>query len=481
MANVEKISTLAKSGSRKRKKPGLFLPDEATRKKGPYLLDKLAQLSHSLKISELTECGDFLLYVKFEVKKYERNDLEKWATFVPKTIKKVPCHWCKVPIQSKIRVERPGIAPYWKKCYPRPKLCFIRKYADIFLMKELTKEHLQAWDLQEKKENSKYLFSTQLDKFETDEKELDVDRKILLKKAKAKHFTYTIVNELIQLDSPLQPGYKRTVECASELVQQGNKLTGKYCKNRWCITCNRIRTAQLINGYTPILNTFDDPQFLTLTIPNMPGKELVKAINAMQHVWREIYRMVKRPKSTKKFEVPIMGLKKLECTYNSEYDTFHPHYHFIVESDLLAELLMNSWLKYWNSDLYLPKGYKTGKLSKDAQKYKPITSSGGFLELFKYFTKIITTSENKDLEGIYINPLDTIFRSMQNRRTFEPIGIKKVSEDINDIQSATYIHLAHEAKFWSWLENDWVCNDECLTGHNPSGTRLQSILDKIIQ
>ena len=71
----------------------------------------------------------------------------------------------------------------------------------------------------------------------------------LVKRAKAKFLTNGLSFPLIDLNSPLKKSYWLTWHCTSVLLQEGQKITSRYCNNRWCIVCNRIRTAKLINGY----------------------------------------------------------------------------------------------------------------------------------------------------------------------------------------------------------------------------------------
>lgn len=476
MSKIDDFTTIPKRTPKSRKKVGLFVPDaqvfSRAEKLSPYLLDKLAQLSHSLKINDLSIKSNFCNPPTFSiVTDPVLSDL--FGYYFPPRF----CNICRVPIITRVKIERFGQPAFWKKILPRPKIVLGKKtHYDYYL------ETPDNWekDAQIKSDNAerKYKMLHLPDKQETTRDNLTIDKQILFKKAKAKHFTHTFVNALTEIDSPLNEGYKRTLDCASQLIQNNDKLTGKYCKNRWCIICNRIRAAQLINGYSPILDQFEEPQFVTLTIPNMSADKLQRAISGMQFAWREVYRMIKRPKYIN-YDFQILGLKKIECTYNPEMDSFHPHFHFVIDTSIMANLILNTWLAYWKKGN--PPMYQSAPLSRDAQNIKPIDKEKkGYLELFKYFTKVITKANDKDNDAIYIQPMDVIFQAMQRRRTFEPLGIKKVSEDINEIQAEYYSHLAHETKIWTWFEKDWICGNEGLTGHNPDGTRLDNLLKKIV-
>ena len=101
----------------------------------------------------------------------------------------------------------------------------------------------------------------------------------LQKRAKAKWFTMSYINDLIDLNSPLKKSYTNTIYCCQTLHQKEDRLVSKYCNNRWCLVCNRIRIGKAINGYMPELMKLEDPQFLTLTIPNVKRYQLRLAID----------------------------------------------------------------------------------------------------------------------------------------------------------------------------------------------------------
>ena len=71
--------------------------------------------------------------------------------------------------------------------------------------------------------------------------------------------------------------------CAETIMtDEIGKVTTTYCKNRWCQTCNRIRTARLINGYLPQIKELFQPVFVTVTLPTVGGKELKPRIEEME-------------------------------------------------------------------------------------------------------------------------------------------------------------------------------------------------------
>lgn len=286
---------------------------------------------------------------------------------------------------------------------------------------------------------------------------------VLRKRARSKYLTTALTLRLSDIpDTPLKKSYWNTFYCAGELVQDGQKITGRYCNNRWCITCNRIRTAKLMKGYSAPLAELPSKYFVTLTIPNMPGAELEGAIDHMNVTLKRIREMMRKRKT------PVIGLRKLECTYNDQQDNFHPHYHLIVSGKDIADEIVRQWLERYPS------------ANAKGQDVRPAGVNSA-KELFKYFTKILASGGSRVNMGngrvmikkrvVYAEPLDLIFQAMRGKRVFQPMGIEKeVSEDIEELQSEE-LDESREFTMWKWNNSgDWIdeTTGECLTGYNKS-------------
>lgn len=285
------------------------------------------------------------------------------------------------------------------------------------------------------------------------------------KRARTKYVTNTVVDSLLKLRSPLENSYKTTARCSAQLTEEHGKLTGLYCNQRWCLVCARIRTARLITGYMPALETMDDKHFLTLTRKNVPGHQLKATIREMLTAVSGIIKQLRRKDKRGKRYLNFSCLRKIECTYNEITHEYHPHFHFIIDSHVAGTVLRNRWCDYWGMDR------QTGKQIADpaAQDLRPADSASCF-ELFKYFTKVISKSKDKADYRIHVAALDTMFRAMKKVRTFQPTGvIKAVSEDLDELQAeATGRDIV---ACWSWLgQGDWLDKEtgELLTGYIPS-------------
>jgi len=290
-----------------------------------------------------------------------------------------------------------------------------------------------------------------------------LDKKNLEKRARSKFVSNALALALVDTNSILQQSYWNTFHCNELLTQDGRSVTGKYCNNRWCNTCNRIRTAKLIRGYTSPLAELKDKQFVTLTIPNVKGSYLETAIKDMAGAFAEIKDVLRKRK------MPVIGIRKTECTYNDVDDTYHPHFHFVISGESIAHQIVDEWLKRF------PEAKMAAQDVRQAD-------DDSVQELFKYFTKIATYSKIDKKRKIYACALDVIFVAMRNKRVFQPMGIKRVSEDIEELDTQQY-NIEEKNCTWSWVPecHDWVdiSTGEALTNFVPTVGVLE-LLNNIV-
>jgi hypothetical protein len=286
----------------------------------------------------------------------------------------------------------------------------------------------------------------------------------LLKRAENRYISRQLALRLSHLGSFLNGAYLRTYhECNSLLFQEGYKIKAKYCNGRWCNNCNRIRTAKMINGYGKQLQAFSEPQFVTLTIPNFPEYELNKGIKTMLWDMQRIGQIARKERMT------INGIRKLESTYNADQDTYHPHFHFIIDGQHNSDWLVARWMERNPTAVW------------EAQNVRDVDNNG-MMELFKYTTKIVSTSK-RDGTAIYVKALDNIFQALYRTRTFQKMGnLKRVSEDIDELTANEYDIPFYESMAWAGHEYDWygMTNGEALTGYEPSDETMNFVKNKMI-
>ncbi|MEZ4804604.1 MAG: protein rep [Bacteroidia bacterium] len=258
--------------------------------------------------------------------------------------------------------------------------------------------------------------------------------------------------------------YRNAYYCLNEVETSGNKLFGKYCKNRHCLNCAAIRKAELINKYLPIVKQWKDPQLVTLTIKAIPAKNLKKFMKEgmVKAIKRIIARYRKR--SYRNDSKPMIGIRALECNFNPQKRTYNPHYHLIVSDLETAKNLVKDWMALWTNK-------HTGIYSQNIRPVKDTTKD--LIEVIKYGTKIFTDPtmkkgrNKKTPHFVYVSAIDNILNAMIGIRQFEHFGFKIPKQ--NKVKFDPEI--AEELKQWQFdlRKADWTdieSDDNSLSGHS---------------
>ena len=278
----------------------------------------------------------------------------------------------------------------------------------------------------------------------------------LKKRAIAKYYTNEILYPLIDLKNEREDMYWDTFHCVKTLTQDTDgKITSRYCKNRWCIVCNRIRTAILINKYKPILDTMET-RFVTLTTERSGAckteADLKVALDDMKHNFTRVWRRLKRKYGS------VTAIRKIEITWNWKKEHFHPHFHVVLQNKSdEAAYLVKQWLSVF-------------PLASEHAQDISVTTQNSTIELFKYFTKMWKRIENPDTQKetrVLPYPpdvMDTIFKVMYRQRTIQSYGgkIAPIEEDF-DTSVATIFseEKRSEMIWWNWEQDvkSWVNYD----------------------
>lgn len=290
----------------------------------------------------------------------------------------------------------------------------------------------------------------------------------LTNRAKRKTITRAMMLALIDVAKEKEEhgrvqAYWNTYHCQNTMYSVGDKLHGKYCKNRFCTVCLAIRKADTINRYYPELRKWEEAHFVTLTIKAVKEKSLKKHTDGMMRAFNLI-----KQRCNKRYQrgkgIKLIGVKSLECNFNPITKTYNPHFHIIVASKEIADLIKKEWLLQWkhNKKLFT---------SPKAQHIRKVESmEHDLIETIKYGSKLFTEPDVKKKKTdntppkIYAYALDNIFVAMKGIRIFERFGFNlppKEKTTSNTKFVDNYIE-------WEFLANstDWVNTEtgECLTG-----------------
>jgi hypothetical protein len=276
----------------------------------------------------------------------------------------------------------------------------------------------------------------------------------LQKRAFAKYYTVNLILPLINLKNEREKSYWNTYYCVSKLTQLSDgKIKSEYCKNRFCIVCNKIRAGILHNTHKKALQTVETRSVtLTtdLTKTCVTKNDLEQAYKTMLKAFQRVWR-----KTQKKYG-KLKALRKTEVTWKFYRGTFHPHFHIIMENNSNeAEYLIEEWLKEFPD------------ASKFAQKNQ-ITNEGVFSEVFKYLCKMWDTQ--KDENGEYkitlpypADKMDIIFEVFRGKRIIQSYNLTKVElEDFDDLKATVFTEEAREYDtIWNWEQElkTWIDYD----------------------
>ncbi len=310
---------------------------------------------------------------------------------------------------------------------------------------------------------------------------MNTSQQNLSKRLTAKLITQKRCKELLTLSSqlPLYNQYLRASHCSQDkFTNERGELVSYYCNSRTCNTCNRIRMARMINEYLPkAKQMIEQPVFLTLTAQTIPLEKLDQRIDEMQRIFRIILQY-KYKKGNTLYKKNLTGLRKLELTYNPLKDTFHPHYHVLLDGLWQAKIIRDLWIKKWNS-----RGVPCVKEAQSILKADERT----YLELAKYGVKDCVAQgkkfDYKKMEFFHPSIMNNMYEALDRRRIYQPFG--KLSratlrDEVCDLKADPSL-TSPEPKFCSWTGDNWydLGTGEALVKTGKLTDKYQKIADEL--
>lgn len=306
---------------------------------------------------------------------------------------------------------------------------------------------------------------------------VDINNPVLKSRARKKTYNLPLLLGLIDVakekgDFDRVQEYWNAYHCQERFLESGGRLHTTYCKSRLCSTCNGIRKAQLLNRYYPELSKWKGAYLVTLTVVAQPERNLAKWIKGMYKAFNRIKeRCNKRHKRGK--GIKLIGVKSLECNFNPTRGTYNPHFHIIVPSREIAEVLVKEWLIQWTNKHTSRKGQHIRKVR---------DMNHDLIEVIKYGAKVFTepdpnNKKSKVPRKIYVRAMDNIYAVMKGHRLFDRFGFNLPKEEPYLAQE----EVLNDYKIWEFAtsENDWVQKNtgETLTGFEPVRGLKMMLLD----
>mgnify|MGYP005795236659 CR=1 FL=1 len=238
-----------------------------------------------------------------------------------------------------------------------------------------------------------------------------------------------------------------------------------FCKNKLCSMCNWRRSMKYSYQTSRIVDEAikQEPKgrflFLTLTVKNVPGKELNETISQLTKSFDRLFRRAKVQKN-------LLGyLRSVEVTHNEKENTYHPHIHVLmmVKSGYFKGkenyISQKEWGEMWSQSLkvdYVPmvdirSVKETGKGLK-----------GAILETAKYPTKPIKLDiDNKQV-------VDDLYKGLYRKRQLGYGGLFKIIKKqlrLDDVENGDLIHMTDNndlsigmkiIAYWNVARQDYV-------------------------
>lgn len=217
---------------------------------------------------------------------------------------------------------------------------------------------------------------------------------------------------LLLLEDNIEKNDKLLTQLYHALFDCQTRKNNMRCKTRFCLSCAKRRSAELIQKYQPVIDTWKYPQFVTLTVPAVYVDELKETISKMFHEFSKMISLLN--KKYKARGLRYLGLKFFECDFNAEEQFYTPHFHLIIENKIAAKQIIFQWQKRF-------------PVSADAQQMKPVeegTSARIIAYASKYFAnkKINVSSSTDDVPVIHLKAYLNIFKAMELHKQFFRFG-----------------------------------------------------------
>jgi len=278
--------------------------------------------------------------------------------------------------------------------------------------------------------------------------------------------------------------WKRLLECHSKIKEYTDYTTNETlyrsthkCNDKLCLVCSQIRSRVAIIKYQDKVNDMVDPVMVVLHQVSPGIGQLKEHINHMYNDWRSILKI-----EAKSSRENMNGIVALEVTTNEEKQTYHPHYHIIIEKRH-AERLVTLW-RAKDPTNRLEKAHKnkmTGKVYTELVKDE--NGKVAIHELFKYAMKMSVTNEDKPGETHKtIGSTEMIYeiaKALKGIQQWRPFGnfratksTKEITQAIQDEMSVSREEHPHIelSKEWNWNGMDWEAYD--MPGMTLVGKRL---------
>ena len=186
---------------------------------------------------------------------------------------------------------------------------------------------------------------------------------------------------------------------------------GFFCRQRLCPGCAwraAVKSAQCVSAISAKLVEEGRAMiFVTLTVPNVGAGDLRRTI---QHLGTSWARLLKR----KRYALWADSIRKVEVTYSTKRDDYHPHLHciaYVPKSYFSRHYVSRAQLlEDWQSVTGQPEITQV-----DVRRCRDTATSSAILEVSKYSAKASDYSISEEV-------LDTMYEALHHTRAMTYAG-----------------------------------------------------------
>lgn len=244
---------------------------------------------------------------------------------------------------------------------------------------------------------------------------------------------------------------------SDEKIEHLKLENANFCGNRFCPQCSANKSREDALQLATMIDYLKQEYgyefiFLTLTAPNIPAYKVQEELKEYSKSFERLFK-------TKKVKTAIKGyVRKLEMTYNSVRNDYHPHYHVLlaVRKSYFTQssqyISQKEWLRLWANAKKDPtiKSVDIRKFKAKDDLYKAI------FEISKYISKDSDYMYSKDVFKVF-------YKSLKGKRMLsysgcfkDAVKLYKSGDLVDYMGEDPNEHIKYVKRLWyAWNSNDY--------------------------
>lgn len=244
---------------------------------------------------------------------------------------------------------------------------------------------------------------------------------------------------------------------SDEKIEHLKLENANFCGNRFCPQCSANKSREDALQLATMIDYLKQEYgyefiFLTLTAPNIPAYKVQEELKEYSKSFERLFK-------TKKVKTAIKGyVRKLEMTYNSVRNDYHPHYHVLlaVRKSYFTQssqyISQKEWLRLWANAKKDPtiKSVDIRKFKAKDDLYKAI------FEISKYISKDSDYMYSKDVFKVF-------YKSLKGKRMLsysgcfkDAVKLYKSGDLVDYLGPDPSEHIKYVKRLWyAWDSNDY--------------------------